>query len=381
MNDQALVPTQDAELVPPDQKTLQLPVAQAQTPQQLRVVEVNEALLPAYQKASTLDLTDEEVKKITARFPDDVVEIRPHDGLIYIPHIFISTRFNEVFRPGKWALICRRHWIESGIMYGEYVLLIRGCYVGESTGGHPYQPTNPKVNFSDTLESTAAEALRRIGGKRLTCGSQVWEPEYARQWVAKFGEQFQGKWRKKTAAPTSQPAPKSPAPAKTADVMPKVATEATRKFFVDQSEPVRQQLTVYMIDKGRLLPNETLEDLPLDKVPTSRAAILALHKEALEYVGESPSNESSTETDPDDVDSDNATWRSFPMPFGKHAGVTLAELDKKYLFGLVMNYKVETEYNGRAKKPETIAKDQTFRVMLDDAGKHYEFETPLEEAP
>lgn len=375
MNDQALVQAQDAELVPPDQKTLQLPVAQAQTPQQLRVMEVNEALLPAYQKASTLELTDGEVEALMSPFPDQTVDVRPHDGLIFISHIHISNRLNKVFKPGKWALICRRHWIEGGIMYGEYVLLIRGCYIGESTGGHPYQPNNPKVNFSDTLESTAAEALRRIAGKRLSCGSQVWEPEYARQWVAKFGEQFQGKWHKKQATPQGHPAPKTTTPAKPADVLPKVATEATRKFFVDQSEPVRQQLTVYLIDKGRLLPNETLEDLPLDKVPTSRAEILAMHKEALEYVGEAPGNEP---TDSDDAD---AAWRSFPMLFGKHAGVKLCDLDKKYLFGLWANYKVETEYNGRAKKPETIAKDKAFRVMLDDAGEHYNFETPLEEAP
>lgn len=66
-------------------------------------------------------------------------------------------------------------------------------------------------------------------------------------------------------------------------------------------------------------------------------------------------------------------WRQYPMPFGKNAGVALEELDKKYLYGLWANYTVETEYNGKPKKPETIAKDQEFRVMLDMAGVHYKF--------
>ena len=46
---------------------------------------------------------------------------------------------------------------------------------------------------------------------------------------------------------------------------------------------------------------------------------------------------------------------------------------KNYLFGLWANYTVETEYKGKSKKPETIAKDKTFREMLDLAGAHYEF--------
>src|SRR6266496_3180169 len=105
------------------------------TPQTARVLEVTDALAPAYAKASTLELTDEEVDRLTAPFPDEAVEIRPHDGLIYLPHILISGRLNQVFKPGKWSLICRRHWLEGQTMYGEYVLVIRGCFVGESVGG------------------------------------------------------------------------------------------------------------------------------------------------------------------------------------------------------------------------------------------------------
>jgi hypothetical protein len=69
------------------------------------------------------------------------------------------------------------------------------------------------------------------------------------------------------------------------------------------------------------------------------------------------------------------------MPFGKNAGVLLGSLAKNYLYGLAMNYKVETEYNGKPKKPETIAKDTLFRQMLDDAARHYEFTKPEDSRP
>lgn len=74
-----------------------------------------------------------------------------------------------------------------------------------------------------------------------------------------------------------------------------------------------------------------------------------------------------------DPNSPDAPWRSFPVPFGKMAGKKLADIEKKYLFGFWANFAVETEYQGKPKKPETIAKDTAFREMLDEAGKHYGF--------
>ncbi len=259
------------------------------TAQEMRTVEVNEALLPAYQKASTLELTDEEVAALMAPFPDDVVEIRSFDGLIFLSHIFISDRLNRVFKPGKWALIKRRDWFDQGssTMYGEYVMLIRGCYVGESIGGHPYAPNNPKTNFSDVLESTAAEALRRIAGKRLSCGSQVWNPEYARQWVANHAAKVNGKWEKRITSPqpprnTSTP-PKAPPVVKeeakkatTAEVLPpKEATEATREWFLSNLKQFStEDVRSYFVAQKWILPDvETPYDVPLMFTPTSKEGL------------------------------------------------------------------------------------------------------------
>ena len=128
-----------------------------------------------------------------------------------------------------------------------------------------------------------------------------------------------------------------------------------------------------------LMPNETLADLREDRLrrlvnqwDSLFPKIEAWLNEHPEHVSQEPQTEAEADDLPFDEDPDDE-WRTFPMPFGKHAGTVLGELDKKYLYGLWANYEVETEYNGKPKKQETIDKDQQFRDMLDQAGLHYEF--------
>lgn len=224
--------------------------------QQLRVYEVSEALAPAYQRASTLELTEDEINQLTAPFPDDVVEIRPNDGLIYLPHIFISNRLNKVFKPGKWALLRRREWFDEATqtIYGEYILLIRGAYVGESIGGHPYQPNNPKTNYSDALESTAAEALRRICGKRLSCGSQVWEPEYCRKWIKKNAMTKPGRdWKGRPVTVWSRKDNQQEPPETSRGQAPSQDTTPAKKAAAKPQQSVEQWLEVCRTKLFRLL--------------------------------------------------------------------------------------------------------------------------------
>jgi hypothetical protein len=164
-------------------------IIQQKSAQDCRVDEVSASLTEAYRRAGTVPLTDVECAALMAPFPDEVVEIRPDgEGFLYISHIEISDRLNTVLKPGQWALICRRAWYDAVAkeVYGEYVLVIRGCFAGESVGANKYIPTNSRMNYGDCLEATAAEALKRIAGKRLSCGTQVWRPEYCRQWKEKY---------------------------------------------------------------------------------------------------------------------------------------------------------------------------------------------------
>lgn len=407
-------------------QTSDLPVkadAKPMTPQQARVSEVSDALAPAYQKASTLELTDEEIAALTAPFPDECVEIRPHDGLIYIPHILISDRLNKIFKPGKWSLICRRHWMENDVMYGEYVLLVRGCFVGESVGGHAYQVNNPKVNYSDTLESTAAEALRRICGKRLSCGSQVWHPEYAREWCAKHATKVGGKWERRFTDPQgrteSQPQSQQPRPRRETGMSNEEQQKAQAVGDLEGKLAGIGMRPQDLVDYGKKQgwdAGETLAQFPLprlhwivqnfrgitpdlkqftngDQIPGAEVephdpARLAqgvcpqcdqgsLSKSGEHYVctDESCGWTNKPDAPPPEfkIQTDNAPWRSFPFPWGKHAGTKLGDMEKKTLYGFWANYKVETEWNGKPKKAETIAKEQKLREMLDAAGVHYQF--------
>jgi hypothetical protein len=73
-------------------------------------------------------------------------------------------------------------------------------------------------------------------------------------------------------------------------------------------------------------------------------------------------------------------WRSFVLPFGKMKGKTLGDIaheDSKYLFGLSMRFEVETEYNGKPKRKETIEKDQALRRALDEC-KAELFDQPVQ---
>lgn len=370
------------------------------TPQQMRVVEVSEALVPAYQKASTLELTDDEIKHLMEPFPDSAVEVRPHDGLIYIPHIHISDRLNRVIKPGKWSLVCRRHWIEGKTMYGEYILLIRGVYVGESVGGHEYQPNNPKTNYSDTLESTAAEALRRIAGKRLSCGSQVWDPTYANEWCSKYRTYANGKYFK--SAPKPAAVKRSEAATKPEKAEP--SKDPLTKFMtVLEESGLKEQALEFLWALDWLLPTESVSQLGTRYLPKTggemKKFIMNLHEwqnsgnAVMPYEpGPIPPPESKNETqkkdenvprgtshdvsDPDtDVDEDDTSeWKEFVMPFGDYKGERLGDLDKKYLFGLWANYEVKTEWKGKPRKQEWIDADQRLRDMLDEAGEHYGFE-------
>ncbi len=168
-----------------------------------------------------------------------------------------------------------------------------------------------------------------------------------------------------------------------------VATVDQREKMIAGLADFQKPALEYFQKIGCLMPNEGLADLPLRFVPATakqwealKGAIIAF-TEGHEAKAAFPPNEEAAVPKPVEVprQADLATpeaaeaWRAFPMPWGKQSGVPLGELEKKYLYGLWANFKVEEEYNGKPKRLETVAKDRLFRTMLDDAGAHYKFET------
>jgi hypothetical protein len=167
-------------------------------PKQLRTEHVGKLLEVAYQGASTLKLNRDEAKKLREDFPDEAIQIRPHDGIIYINHMALRERLWDVFGPGHVAEICRERTIrnDSNEIAVDLVLMIRGVFVAEGIGTAKYYPNNPKGSFGDTVESAWSEALRRCC-KKFGVGTQVWRPQFIRDWLEKYAVQYQGRWHRK----------------------------------------------------------------------------------------------------------------------------------------------------------------------------------------
>lgn len=358
----------DKNLPPPEQ-----PV----TPAQAKVNAIAQLTMSAYQKASELKLTPEEIRGLEEEFPDEA--FRPgaagKENLIYIEHAHLRDRMNKVFGHGQWAIVPRNRWSESYKagrdqkdairVYVEAMLLVRGCFVAEAVGDMSYFPHNDSQNYGDAVEGAKTAAFRRCA-KELGIGLQAWKKDWCEGWWQRKRPQ-NGSGRQTppphTTPPNAAPTPQSEArrPAASADVLPQEATsDQFQRFMALFTQESRPFAVAFFKNKGWLpnTANAVLEELPLKYIPTTKKAVEALMAEIEAF---------STRPEPGDEEA----WRKFLMPWGKQKGNALGDLDKKYLFGLYANYTVEEEYNGQRKSDETIQKDQEFRRMLDEAGKHY----------
>jgi hypothetical protein len=173
---------------------------------QRRTEHIGALLGAAYMGASTVKLKDHEWKKLREDFPDTAIEIRPHDGLIYLNHILLRERLWDVLGPGV-AEICRERFFknETSEVAVDLVLMVRGSFVAEAIGMSKYYPQNPKTSFGDVVESAWSDALRRCC-KHWGIGSQCWRPAYVRDWVENNAVQQGGKWYRKDD-PRVEPGP------------------------------------------------------------------------------------------------------------------------------------------------------------------------------
>lgn len=374
------------------------------TAAQAKVEAVAALTMSAYEKAATLVLAPEESSALTADFPDEAFQpgAAGKENLIYIEHAHLRDRFTQVFGMGQWAIIPRNRWAEPFTIparhdkpasegqriYVEAMLVVRGCFVGEAVGAMEYYPKNNAQNYGDAVEGAKTAAFRRCA-KEFGVGLQAWKKEWCDGWW-----QRKRNVRKPTTSAPPAARPEPPAPA-----TPKPATTTAIPFPTDESrakmitalqaqpgQPNRELVTEYFVKCDIILPTEQLEDIPLRWVPATKGQMSALssalvafgqgEQAGLPYQAHAePSAAKKTIEAPRDPKPlfDGEAWRTFPMPFGKNAGIPLEELEKNYLFGLWANYEVETEYRGKPKSQGQIEKDEQFRAMLDLAGEHYQF--------
>lgn len=348
------------------------PEVHATTPAQAKVEAIANLTFKAYERASTLTITPDEAAALAADFPDEAFKqgAGGNPELIYIEHAYLRDRLSKVFGPGQWAIIPRNRWAEdfrtkngdeASRVYVEAMLVIRGCFVSEAVGDMVYYKNNATQNYGDAVEGAKTACLRRCA-KELGIGLQAWKKDFCEGWKQRRRQPAQAK-----------PAP-APAPAKPPTVDPAKLRE--RMIAVLTEHKLEDAARAFAEQSGWIMPNETLADIPDNHVPRTKAAMDDLRAAIGRFVdsGEVPSAPDPADQVPGaEVEAEREPWMDFPMPFGKHAGVKLHDLEKPYLFGLWANYTVETEYNGKPKRAETVAKDKTFRTMLDAAGVHYQF--------
>jgi len=396
---------------------------QAMTPAQAKIDAVASLTMKAYDRASQLVLSDEEIAALKADFPDEAFlpGAAGKENLLYIQHSCLRDRLNQVFRPGQWAIVPRNRWAEpfktlngkeASRVYVEAMLIIRGCFVAEAVGEMEYFPHNASQNYGDAVEGGKTAALRRCC-KELGIGLQAWRKDWCDGW-----------WQRRKAPKTPvSPRFNSNAPTPTETIktpqkpvsVPIQATPEQKAKLISTIEAegpdAVQKALGYFIEAGALLPTEHLSDLPLNWVPATAAQFRELglliaklndtgvvEKPAWTKLGgnqseiqgnpatafnadeteENPFNESEQpkKVEQPELVANDETWKVFPVPFGKHAGVTLGKLPKNTLYGFAINFKVETEFRGKPVAPEKLARDRAFRANLDQAKIHYGFEDP-----
>lgn len=169
------------------------------TADQQRTDTVAKILETAYAKASTLQLTKEESQQLLAPFPDEAVYrgAGGKDDLLYVTHSYIEERLNTVLGIGQWCFVPRQSKLDTNTGKKDYkgnqihsvlvdgVMLVRGAFVGEDWASMDYIPANKSQSYDDAFSGAQSNAIRRIAGKRLGVGAQVWKKDYCEAWKAR----------------------------------------------------------------------------------------------------------------------------------------------------------------------------------------------------
>lgn len=312
------------------------------------------ALLPAYQAASKLKITKTEAKALMRPFNERDIEIL-ESGAIILPHIFMSERLNQVFGPCAWSLIETGKKIDEDLqrVWADYILIIRGCYVGQASGEFTVEALEGG-KMSDALEATKASALRRIC-KQLSCGNELWKPEFIEKWQAKYAETRPAgdtvTWHKKGAKVTFSEGSDAP---KVKDKKPK-ANENFRHIMLEMlSTQGNANVLQYALVKGILQPNQNLQDWPLDKVAITEQEIRKLQIAIQEHFA--PAQQA-------------LNWKTFEIPFGGMKGQKLSDVAPEAVAGYWSAFDEKNTINA-----PTIKKYPEFKKALDEAALHYNFQ-------
>ena len=265
------------------------------TPAQAKVNAIAALTMSAYEKASTLKLSQEEIDGLRADFPDEAFlpGAAGKEQLLFIEHAHLRDRLNQVFGPGQWSIVPRNRWAEdfstgkgteASRVYVEAMLCIRGCFVAEAVGDMVYYKNNDSQNYGDAVEGAKTAALRRCA-KELGIGLQAWKKSWCDGWWARQRGGRQTTNVPQKPAQPAQPAQKPSTVTGTAkppgsEPGANPATEEQRLRWIAELKLRGDWALGYCYDKAWLMPEsgpdddrtpaEPLESLEARHVPTTR---------------------------------------------------------------------------------------------------------------
>jgi hypothetical protein len=284
------------------------------------------------------------------------------------------------------------------------------CWAKKGGCGAKFPQKDPEIVGQDggkTENQNPADCwntARKIAFKRALVAAAINATNTSELWTQDLDDA--AKDEPTTDTPDRPPTPPPLKPTKT--TVPKVLAEAEYLTLTLKRVEEAGHLAIlpeYLEQAGIILPNENLNDWPAKYVPHTKDEMGYLLTQLQGFANGDPAvkpfpareaapptpveppktalkaSEAPKVSPPatEGPSAPNAPWRSFPVPFGKHSGAALATLDKGVLFGFWANFEVSPTFQGKdgkviTKTADKLAKDKQFRAMLDEAGKHYEFE-------
>ncbi len=172
------------------------------------------ALAPHFKVATPFPRDVQDAIRAYRMIPDEMIDIK-ENGQIYVSNRHASAIFDEVFGIGGWALVpigksvAERKRKGQGTSAYEIITVYQnfrayalGQYIRDVSGAGTYFSNNAEQNYSDAVEAAESYAMNRFA-KRLGIGSNVRDPIFAAEWIAKYAFQDtadKNKWKKKPGA-------------------------------------------------------------------------------------------------------------------------------------------------------------------------------------
>lgn len=126
---------------------------------------------------SVVPITSDEATKLLAPISNEHVDILP-TGEVYVPHIHLRQRLNEVFGPGQWALRpLSTPQIRENEAVQSWALYIRGAFVAYTISGAQMIEANDRMTWADVLESLKSNAISRLC-KDIGVGTDCWDKHF-----------------------------------------------------------------------------------------------------------------------------------------------------------------------------------------------------------